>query len=502
MHVVLYNPPSSAGRKPIVPCSLLALGALLDGRWPWSIVDANLIVGDPYPALVAEVHRTGAEVVGMTVMPGPQLADAIPLARRLKHDLPRVSIVWGGYFPSQHSDVVLADGCVDYVVRGHGEDAFVALIGQLDAVRIATGGSAAAVAKGIAGVAWRDPVGGAAHDEGMPTIPHPERQPAFPWHRLPIERYLRKTFLGSRTIGHHSSYGCPFFCSFCAVVNMVDGAWLARSAETTAADVRTLVREHGANAIEFYDNNFFVAEKRCRVFADSIADLKIRWWGEGRIDTMLGWSDDTWRAMADSGLAMVFMGAEAGDDETLKRMNKGGKQTVAGALELAARMATFGVVPEYSFVLGSPPDPEVDVEKTLAFVRRVKAVNPATEVVFYLYTPVPLEGTLYESAKASGFAFPTTLDGWMGADWQGFSQRRSDSIPWISDALRSKVRAFEMTMNAAFPTSTDARNRGMRAKALRTLGRWRWDAQFYDHPYELRIASKLLRYRRPETSGF
>ena len=40
---------------------------------------------------------------------------------------------------------------------------------------------------------------------------------------------------------HHSSYGCPFFCNFCAVVNMVNGRWLAQSAERTASVARLLV---------------------------------------------------------------------------------------------------------------------------------------------------------------------------------------------------------------------------------------------------------------------
>ncbi|MEY3011654.1 MAG: hypothetical protein RIT45_389 [Pseudomonadota bacterium] len=494
MRVLLYNPPSSAGRKPIVPCSLLALAALLEDRHEWSLLDGNLQDGPTWPAMASAVRAERPDVVAMTVMPGPQLADAIPNARRLKAEFPGVTVVWGGYFPSQHHDVVLQDGCVDYVVRGHGEQAFLDLLDQLDA--------GTHPVQGRSGIAWRDGPADRGVDEGLPPIPHPDKQPGYPWHRLPMQRYLRPTFLGRTTIGHHSSYGCPFFCNFCAVVNMVDGAWLSRSAQTTADDVRTLVQTYGADAVEFYDNNFFVAEKRCRAFADAIADLGIRWWGEGRIDTMLGWSDDTWRAMADSGLAMVFMGAEAGDDETLARMNKGGKQTTAATLELAARMARFGVVPEYSFVLGSPPDPEADVERTLRFVRRVKEANPATEVVFYLYTPVPLEGTLLESAKATGFAFPTTLEGWLDADWQGFSQRRSESMPWISPALRERVRGFELTMNAAFPTSTDVRNQGLRARSLRAMGRWRWEREIYDRPLELKVASRLMRYRRPETSGF
>ena len=99
------------------------------------------------------------------------------------------------------------------------------------------------------------------------------------------------------------------------------------------------------------------------------------------------------------------MGAETGSDEMLKRMNKGGRQSTRPDARIAARMRRFGIVPEMSFVLGNPPDPEADVASSLRFIRRLKAVNPDTEVILYLYTPVPLAGSLFEEAKASGFAF-------------------------------------------------------------------------------------------------
>ena len=53
---------------------------------------------------------------------------------------------------------------------------------------------------------------------------------------------------------------------------------------------------------------------------------------------------------------MIFMGAESGDDETLKRMNKGGKSGTAMTLALVERMKQYGIIPELSFVLGNPPN--------------------------------------------------------------------------------------------------------------------------------------------------
>ncbi|MCZ7545191.1 MAG: B12-binding domain-containing radical SAM protein [Anaerolineae bacterium] len=317
-----------------------------------------------------------------------------------------------------------------------------------------------------------------------------------------MPRYIRRTFMGARTLPHHSSYGCPFFCNFCAVVNMVNGRWRPQSAERTADVMRRLVRAWDLDAVEFYDNNFFTHEARVAEFAARIMDLRIGWWGEGRIDTMLAFSDRTWALMRDSGLRMVFLGAESGSDETLKRMHKGGKASTDKTLAIAAKMARYNIVPEMSFVLGNPPDPETDVRQTLAFIRKVKQVNPKTEIILYLYTPVPLAGDLYEQAKASGFAFPTTLEAWISDAWQEFAQRRNTDVPWLTDPLRRQVRDFERVLNAYYPTVTNPRLRGLGRWALRAAGGWRYHLRFYRHPLELRALHKVLSYQRPETTGF
>lgn len=487
LRVILYNPQSSASRKPVLPMALLALGALLEGEFAYHIVDGNLSTSDDLVRAVAEFE---AGVVGMTVMGGPQLTDGVRAARRLRQVRPDVPIVWGGYFPTQHADVCLASDCVDLVVAGHGEKSFLSLLRALR-----DGGDPSDVQGVYARTSAIEAVAPA-------PVPDPDSLPDFPYGRVPVERYVRRTFMGARTLPHHSSYGCPFRCNFCAVVNMVDGRWKAQSAERTADVVTHLVEGFGADAVEFYDNNFFVNEKRTVEFADRITRHRIGWWGEARIDTLLKYDDVSWRQMRDSGLKMVFLGAESGSDETLRRMNKGGKASAEATLNIAERMRSYGIVPEFSFVLGNPPEPERDVTETLQFVRRLKRVNPDAETIFYMYTPVPLAGELYDGALESGFRFPETLDEWISEAWQDFSQRRSALVPWVRDPLRRRVRNFERVVNAFYPTITDPNLGPTMRRMLRRLGGWRYRLQFYALPLELLALQKLVRYQRPETSGF
>ncbi len=494
-HTILYNPPSSANRKPVLPMSLLALGQILEGEFSYSVVDGNL-VRDPVAALDEAIRTTGADVLGVTVMPGPQLHDAAPTCREIKRRHPNLTIVWGGYFPTQHYEVCLQADYVDYVVRGHAEFVFRNLL------RARAAGESPA---NLLGVAARSPNGNPPAP-GMPPIPHPRGAlpDLFPYHRVEVPRYIRQTFMGRRTLPHHSSYGCPFFCNFCAVVNMVNGRWKAQSAEQVANVVRHLAETYGVDAIEFDDNNFFTSEARVAEFCERLLaeGLRIGWWGEARIDTMMKYADRTWALMRDAGLRMVFLGAESGSDETLARMNKGGKASTEKTLEIARKMQAFGIIPEMSFVLGNPPNPEGDMRQTIEFIRKVKRVNPATEVIMYMYTPVPLAGELYEQAKAEGFAFPKTLEAWISPEWQDFAQRRHTSVPWLADPVRQHILDFQRVLNAYYPTMTDITMGRFKRAALRGIAAWRYHSGFYRFPLELRVAGRFLTYQRPETSGF
>jgi hypothetical protein len=199
---------------------------------------------------------------------------------------------------------------------------------------------------------------------------------------------------------------------------------------------------------------------------------------------------------------MVFSGAESASDERLASMNKGGKASAKLAIDLADRMRRYGVVPEYSFVLGAPPDPLADLTATFDHIRTIKKINPATEIVLYTYTPVPMDGTMYEEASRLGFEFPESLDEWASDRWRQAMMRRGDHIPWMDGQVRRRVRNFERVLNAFYPTVTDRRLTAPRRALLKALSGWRYWLRVYAAPLELRALHRLIRYQRPETTGF
>ena len=98
--------------------------------------------------------------------------------------------------------------------------------------------------------------------DALPPLPYDYLNEFYP-----IQNYLARTVLGERTLAYHSSVGCPFKCSFCAVVPIYEARWRGKNAQNIFDDVMKIKREYGADSVEFHDNNFFVSEKRVAEFS-------------------------------------------------------------------------------------------------------------------------------------------------------------------------------------------------------------------------------------------
>src|SRR5262249_51796285 len=160
-----------------------------EGKYDYEIVDGNF-EADAAETLSRIIREKRIRYFGVTVMPGPQLVEAITLTQKLKAQFPQLVVIWGGYFPSLHTDVVLNSGFVDHVIRGPGEVAFLEFINRTE------------------NGPW-------SMDHGPFQISSPVHN-SLPYHRMDVRRYIGRTCLGTRTISYHSSFGCPFLCGFCA----------------------------------------------------------------------------------------------------------------------------------------------------------------------------------------------------------------------------------------------------------------------------------------------
>src|SRR5688500_1211373 len=145
--------------------------------------------------------------VGISSFTGNQTVHALKAARALRRAHPALPIVWGGAHPSMYVKETLADPCVDVVVRGQSEEAFLA--------------ACEALVQGdrpenIAGVSYKtergEPIYGARS-----KMKDQNRFGRPPFEDLDVRKYLVHILVGRRAITYHSSTGCPFACQFCTV---------------------------------------------------------------------------------------------------------------------------------------------------------------------------------------------------------------------------------------------------------------------------------------------
>jgi hypothetical protein len=241
--------------------------------------------------------------------------------------------------------------------------------------------------------------------------------------------------------------------------------------------------------------NFFMREDHARELADRLVPLKLRWWCEARVDVMSRYSDSTLDALSRAGCTMIFFGAESGSDWALKEMQKG--ITTEQTLQVAGRMKKFGMIPEFSFVIGNPGDPERDTEETLDFIRKIKRLDPNSEIIMYHYIPVPQRGAMYGNIDGQ-IAFPTTPEEWATKQWMDFTLRIDPNTPWLTRKTKRLIEDFELVVSSRWPTVQDIRAPKWGRTLLKTLSAWRYSSHFYRFPSELRWAHRFIDLRRPK----
>src|ERR1700693_5982398 len=176
--IVLLHPRSTRPKNRRFPLSVLALGAVLEGKETYELVDGNI---DPRPMDTIDgiARNQPLEMLGVSVMPGPQMVQAVALSKEFRARYPKVPIVWGGYFPSLYPDAALNSSYVDVVVRGQGEDTFLELLRALRE----GGREGARDFRSIPGVSYKDQFGLYVHTKDR-AIQSPGEYPWMPYHRL------------------------------------------------------------------------------------------------------------------------------------------------------------------------------------------------------------------------------------------------------------------------------------------------------------------------------
>src|SRR4051794_13471312 len=104
--ILLINPRICSPRSMRLPLSLLALGAVLEGQYDYRIIDGN-VDQEPVQTALEYLSDGAPALIGLSVMPGPQVGPAVQVASALRAARPQIPIVWGGYFPTMYAEAAI-----------------------------------------------------------------------------------------------------------------------------------------------------------------------------------------------------------------------------------------------------------------------------------------------------------------------------------------------------------------------------------------------------------
>ena len=424
-----------------MPLALVAIASALDrSRVDVVIIDGRL-EHDPVRAVV-EASR-GALCLGVSVLTGAPIHDALAVSRAVKAARPECPVVWGGWHPSLFADQCLAEPSVEVVVAGQGEDAFREIV-----ERLLTG-------ERVTGV-FAKPL------KDLNTFP------AHDYSMIQVERYF--DLKASRQIDYISSQGCRFRCAFCADPAVFARGWTGLFPERIGEEVYELYQRYAFDDLAFQDETFFTHAARVDALAEQFLNrgLRITWTATLRADQACRLGDALFAKAVRSGLRRVMVGVESGSQSMLDRLQKDMK---LDQVRVAAEMCTrHGVGAIFNFIVGFPGESPESMQATLDLAKSLRQSNPAFDTPIFYYRPYP-GNPMAEQSAAQGYVFPDGLDEW--ADFDYVAGRG----PWITAEQWRTVERFKFYSRHAWKP-------GAWRWPLRATAQWRCNHDWYAMPVE------------------
>jgi anaerobic magnesium-protoporphyrin IX monomethyl ester cyclase len=241
----------------------------------------------------------------------------------------------------------------DVILLGEGE------MSLLETVQAFEKGSDLATINGIVYKA-----GNEIKDTGRRTVINDlDALPMAAWDLVEMDDYKNIWYEnhGYFSLNIATTRGCPFSCNWCAKP-IYGRKYNTRSAKNVVDEIEFLISKFGASYFWVCDDIFGLKPGWVQEFRDIVKSRKLefKYMIQSRVDVML--KDDSIDALAESGLDIVWVGAESGSQKVLDAMEKGIK--VEQIYEARQKLKKHAVRVAFFLQFGYPGEGKEDIDKT------------------------------------------------------------------------------------------------------------------------------------------
>jgi len=479
---IVFFFPAFSSQEATAPLGILAVSTpLLRAGYQITIVDSTITPN--FQKRVIEELRD-ALCLAVSLVTGPMIRETVQIARAAKKLYPDLPVVLGGWHPSLLPDQTLASDCVDIIVRGQGEDAFLEVVQRIEARESM---------RGIAGVGYKDADGRIMFNPNRPLRPIREMPPKA-YHLADFDAYER--VCGRRWAMYTSSLACPYDCAYCTNAGVYGRKWNAIEADQVVEETTDLVTRYGLELLWIVDDNFLVDRQRAVAIAEGIirTGVKFEWSIQGSTNLVTRMTVEELKTLRRAGLSQVAQGAESGSTKVLHLMNKD-FQKLQTIYDAADKLSAAGIRPSFNMIFGFPGEGEEERRESVRLVMNICRRYPGAEFWTNIFTPYP-GAPVMQRAFELGIDVPKSLDGW--ADFFP----RYTTLPWLNGKKHQRVQNMRDYMRVAFHripigrNRKDALNRFLH-NVIALPARWRLDRHFYSFPIELWAKKALDRMSQP-----
>ncbi len=380
------------------PLALEYLAAAVEARGHTAMVDGD-VGPDDFSRMLREFNP---DAVGFSVysyaFPG-----SIDLARVAKsaarNGRTRPVTIFGGCHPTACPEEAASEECVDFAVRGEGEETLCEL---LEAIETNSD------YERISGIAFKR-AGKVILTADRARIADPDVLP-FPKRDEKVLERCRQYQISypppsrQRSVAQVlNSRGCPFCCSYCAAEISWKRIIVWRDPERVCDELEGLIENYGTNLIYFPDLTLNANKRKLIDFCQVLVarNLPLHWWGFFRLDLL---DKDVLDALMAAKCIKLSMGIESPVQSYAKTIKDNLNNTEQEQWEVLNHANSIGMLLRAFLMIGFPSDTE---DRILAYPQQMIDYG-FDEIRVCFATPFP--GTrFFAEAKESGL-LPDEMD--------------------------------------------------------------------------------------------